>query len=95
MNSEQPTKRLPRPDLRLNPSKWSAAQSGGIASRVAVIATVTAILGGLGLVFVYPYLNIDRYRSIQKVNRAGINPEDTQPAGLPVWRDPFDRKKAG
>ncbi|CAF1001587.1 unnamed protein product [Rotaria sordida] len=95
MNQEQPTKRLPRPDLRVNPSKWSAAQSGGIASRVAIVATVTAIVGGLSLVFLYPYINIERFRRIQKVNRAGINPEDVQPPGLPVWRDPFDRKKAG
>jgi hypothetical protein len=47
---------------------------------------------------------------IQQFSRAGINPEDIQPTGkklclsfktlsfllgLPVWRDPFDRKKAG
>ncbi|UJR13640.1 hypothetical protein I4U23_000652 [Adineta vaga] len=95
MNRESTEKRLPRPDLRLTPSKWSAAQSGGIATRVAIIATITAIAGGMGLVFIYPYLNIDRYRNIQKHNRAEINPEDVQPTGLPVWRDPFDRKKAG
>ena len=70
MNRErQPTKRLPRPDLRLNPSKWSAAQSGGIASRVAIIATVTAIFGGIGLVFVYPYFNIERLRKYYFLNR--------------------------
>ncbi|CAF1602747.1 unnamed protein product [Adineta ricciae] len=95
MNPRQPEKRLPRPDLRLNPSKWSAAQTGGTATRVAIVGTVVAIVGALGLVFIYPYLNIDRYRSIQKYNRAGINPEDVQPTGLPVWRDPFDRKRAG
>ncbi|CAF1616796.1 unnamed protein product [Rotaria sp. Silwood1] len=95
MNQEQISKRLPRPDLRVNPAKWSAAQSGGYASRIAIIATVTAVIGGLSLVFFYPYMNIDRFRNIQKVTRAGINPEDVQPAGLPVWRDPFDRKKAG
>jgi len=62
MNREQPTKRLPRPDLHLSPAKWSAAQSGGIASRVAIVATVTAIVGGMGLVFFYPYFNIERFR---------------------------------
>ena len=62
MNKEQPEKRLPRPDLRLSPNKWSAAQSGGVASRFAIIATITAVIGGIGLVFVYPYFNIDKYR---------------------------------
>ena len=62
MNPQQPEKRLPRPDLRLNPAKWSAAQTGGTATRVAIVSTVVAIAGALGLVFVYPYLNIDRYR---------------------------------
>jgi hypothetical protein len=63
MSREQTEKRLPRPDLRVNPSKWSAAQSGGgYASRFAIIATITAVIGGIGLVFVYPYFNIDRYR---------------------------------
>jgi hypothetical protein len=131
MNREQqPTKRLPRPDLRVNPNKWSSAQGSSIAARIAVIATISAIIGGMGLVFLYPYFNIDRFRKsnsiknisnlfiilgkIQKANRAGINPEDVQPTGnkyflssilmlfrdlypigLPVWRDPFDRKKAG
>jgi hypothetical protein len=62
MNKEQPTKRLPRPDLRLNATKWTGAQSNNIAARIAVIATITAVLGGMGLVFFYPYFNIDRYR---------------------------------
>lgn len=62
MSSQQAEKRLPRPDLRLNPSKWSAAQTGGTATRVAIVGTVVAIAGALGLVFIYPYLNIDRYR---------------------------------
>lgn len=61
MGPEEVTKRLPRPDLRLSPSKWSAAQKGVTASRVAIIATVTAVVGGLSLVFLYPYLNIERY----------------------------------
>ena len=62
MNRERPTKRLTRPDLHVNPSKWSAAQSGGLASRIAIISTVTAVIGGMGLVFFYPYFNIERYR---------------------------------
>jgi hypothetical protein len=63
MNREQkPTKRLPRPDLRVNPNKWSGAQSSNLAARVAVIATITAVIGGMGLVFLYPYFNIERFR---------------------------------
>jgi hypothetical protein len=62
MNHEQPTKRIPRPDLRINPRKWSAAQGSNIASRIAIIATVTAVIGGIGLVFIYPYFNIERFR---------------------------------
>ena len=62
MEKEPASRRLPRPDLHVKPSTWSAAQSGGLASRVAIIATVTAILGGIGLVFVYPYFNIERFR---------------------------------
>jgi hypothetical protein len=62
MNKEQPTKRISRPDLRVNPRIWSGAQSNNIAARIAVIATVTAVIGGMGLVFFYPYFNIDRYR---------------------------------
>ncbi len=136
MDKEQVTKKLPRPDLHVKPSQWSATQRGGLASRFAIIGTITGIIGGLSLVFIYPYFNIDRFREyliwksnkifiklsiiisaylfdvgkIQKVNRAGINPEDVQPIGkniilsihtlffllgLPVWRDPFDRKKTG
>lgn len=62
MSKEQPSKRLERPNLHLSSSKWSTAQSGGIASRVAIVATIAAIFGGIGLVFVYPYFNIDRFR---------------------------------
>ena len=62
MNPEQPTKRLSRPDLRMNPNKWSGAQNNTLAARVAIIAMITAVVGGIGLVFVYPYLNIDRFR---------------------------------
>ncbi len=65
MNHEQPIKRLSRPDLRLNPNKWSGAQNSNFASRIAVIGTITAIIGGIGLVFLYPYLNIDRYRKYE------------------------------
>lgn len=129
-------RKLPRPNLYVNPSKWSAAQTGGIASRVAIVGTVVAVIGGISLVFLYPYLNIDQFRKssefhffffdnelksnrfrwsvlgkIQKYNRAEINQEDVQPTGqrnfspktktkrfffhlgLPVWRDPFGRKK--
>ena len=74
MEKESASRRLPRPDLHVKPSTWSAAQSGGLASRVAIIATVTAIFGGIGLVFVYPYFNIERFRkwSMGKSNRTSI-----------------------
>jgi hypothetical protein len=68
MNREQqPTKRLPRPDLRVNPNKWSSAQGSSIAARIAVIATISAIIGGMGLVFLYPYFNIDRFRKSKSI----------------------------
>jgi hypothetical protein len=62
MNKEQPIKRISRPDLRVNPRKWSGSGSNNIASRLAIIATVTAVIGGMGLVFIYPYFNIERFR---------------------------------
>jgi hypothetical protein len=71
MDKEKPTETLLRPNLRVKPSQWSAAQRGSLASRSAIIATVIAILGGMGLVFVYPYFNIDRFRkrSLRKSNK--------------------------
>ncbi len=62
MNPEQPTKRLSRPDLRMNPNKWGGAQNNTLAARVAIIAMITEVVGGIGLVFVYPYFSIDRFR---------------------------------
>jgi len=62
MNKEQPTKRLSRPDLHIKPSQWSTAQRGSLASRFAIIGTVTALVGGISLVFIYPYFNIERFR---------------------------------
>lgn len=99
MSESQTAKRLSRPDLRVNPNKWSGAQNRNVATRVAILATITAVIGGISFVFFYPYFNIERFRrflmkknfiggfaffrlgQIQKVNRAGINQADVQPAG--------------
>lgn len=62
MTEESPAKKLPRPNLHVSPSKWSAAQSGGRGTRVAIITTVAAVIGGISMVFLYPYLNIQSYR---------------------------------
>lgn len=74
MEKEPASRRLPRPDLNIKPSTWSAAQTGGLASRVAIVATVAAIFGGISLVFVYPYFNIEQFRkwSMGKSNRTLI-----------------------
>ena len=72
MNQEPPAKRLPRPNLRVDPRKWSGAQNSNIATRVAIFATLTAIVGGISLVFVYPYLNIDRFRMYFFYNKKRI-----------------------
>lgn len=61
--SEQPSKRLPRPDLRVNARQWSGAQTRNIATRVAILATISAVIGGISFVFLYPYFNIERYRT--------------------------------
>jgi hypothetical protein len=55
MHSEQRIQRLPRPDLHVKSLQWST-------SRFAIIATISAVIGGISLVFVYPYFNIDRFR---------------------------------
>lgn len=62
MNKDQPIKRIPRPDLRVNPRQWSGAKTNNLAPRIAVIATVTALIGGMGMIFLYPYFNIERFR---------------------------------
>jgi hypothetical protein len=69
MNREQSsTKRLPRPDLRVNPNKWSSSVNSNLTVRIAVIATITAVIGGMGLVFFYPYFNIDRFRKNNSIS---------------------------
>jgi hypothetical protein len=69
MNREQSSmKRLPRPDLRVNPNKWSGAVNSNLTARIAIIATITAVIGGMGLVFFYPYFNIDRFRKNNSIS---------------------------
>ncbi|XP_061815142.1 small integral membrane protein 20 [Nerophis lumbriciformis] len=49
----------------------------------------TAVAAAFYPIFVHPFTHKEDYREVQKVNRAGIKPEDVQPAGLKVWSDPF------
>ncbi|XP_028992505.1 small integral membrane protein 20 [Betta splendens] len=54
---------------------------------------VTAIAAAFYPIFYYPLTHKESYRDIQKINRAGINQADVQPAGVKIWSDPF--KPAG
>lgn len=62
MSESQTAKRIPRPDLRVNPNRWSSASNRNVAARVAILGTITAVIGGISFVFFYPYFNIERYR---------------------------------
>ncbi|CAF0940797.1 unnamed protein product [Didymodactylos carnosus] len=88
-------KKLPRPDLRVpNPLLRTPETLTNLRSRILIIGTVLGLGIGIGVVFVYPYMNIEKFKRIQKTTRAELPPQETlQPAGLPVWRDPFDRKR--
>jgi hypothetical protein len=44
-------------------------------------------------VIIDPKINPDKYREKQKVIRDSIPLKDTQPGGMKVWTDPFDRNK--
>jgi predicted MFS family arabinose efflux permease len=63
--------------------------------RYAVL--VGGLVGAIALamypIAVAPYLYPEKWQNIQKVTRAGRNPEETQPGGMKIWSDPFDRKK--
>lgn len=61
-------------------------------------AFLGAIVGGIGA-FVYPivvlpYQNPDEWQSDNAENRKimNIKPEDSQPANMKIWTDPFDRQ---
>ena len=64
MNPEQEKKQLLRPDLRVNPSKWSATHKSNFATRLAVVGALTGIIGGITLVFLYPYFHIEQFRML-------------------------------
>ncbi|KAI4885017.1 hypothetical protein NFI96_013416 [Prochilodus magdalenae] len=61
---------------------------------------ITLIFGGFMFavaaafypILFYPLAHKDEYKEIQKVNRAGINQADVQPAGVKIWSDPFKPK---
>ena len=55
---------------------------------------MTATIGvALYPVFIHPKLNPEKYREKQKTTRGDIPLEATQPGGMKIWSDPFDRKK--
>ncbi|XP_063696272.1 small integral membrane protein 20 [Culicoides brevitarsis] len=58
---------------------------------------VGSIVGLIGLacypIIIYPMMNPEEYKEIQKKTRAGIKQEDIQPGNMRVWSDPFGRKK--
>uniref|UniRef100_A0A3B5KUD8 Small integral membrane protein 20 n=1 Tax=Xiphophorus couchianus TaxID=32473 RepID=A0A3B5KUD8_9TELE len=47
---------------------------------------ITAVAAALYPIFVYPLTHKEEYE-VQKVNRAGINQADIQPA-VKIWSDP-------
>ncbi|CAG5929174.1 small integral membrane protein 20 [Menidia menidia] len=60
-------------------------------TRIALVfgGFITAVAAAFYPIFVYPLTHRDEYRSVQKMNRAGINQADVQPVGVKVWSDPF------
>ncbi|XP_037935033.1 small integral membrane protein 20 [Teleopsis dalmanni] len=57
---------------------------------------ISGIVGLIGLaiypVVIDPMLHTDKYKEVQKHNRAGVNQEAIQPGNMKVWSDPFGRK---
>ncbi|UXI22149.1 hypothetical protein NH340_JMT08092 [Sarcoptes scabiei] len=57
----------------------------------------TMIVGGFILsiclalvpIYIYPYLNIEKYQKIQMINRKNIDPNKIQPGNMRIWSDPF------
>ncbi|KAG5684391.1 hypothetical protein PVAND_013626 [Polypedilum vanderplanki] len=56
-------------------------------------ALIGGLVGAITLtlypIAIEPMLNTKKYKEIQKKNRAGIIQEEVQPAGLPVWSNPY------
>lgn len=62
-------------------------KSVGVVSGLVVLIAVASYP-----VIVHPRLYPERYRERQLANR--VKPlEETQPGGMKVWKDPFERKK--
>ncbi|XP_074649609.1 small integral membrane protein 20-like [Tubulanus polymorphus] len=61
----------------------------------------TALVGGLiGLIgtamyftAVDPYINPNKWRSVQKITRRDIDQDEIQPGGMRVWSDPFRKRE--
>ncbi|VDI26992.1 Hypothetical predicted protein [Mytilus galloprovincialis] len=52
-------------------------------------AFVGSIGGFMYAVAIYPMMNVDKYKELQKKGRAGLDIESIQPADMKVWSDPF------
>ncbi|XP_028901479.1 small integral membrane protein 20 [Zeugodacus cucurbitae] len=59
-------------------------------------AFISCIVGGISValypIIVEPMMNVEKYKELQKHNRAGIRQEEIQPGNMKVWSDPFGRK---
>lgn len=59
---------------------------------VIIVGMTAAICMALYPIMIYPRLYPEVYREKQKKSR-DRSLEETQPGGMKVWSDPFDRKK--
>ncbi|KAL7640718.1 UNVERIFIED_CONTAM: hypothetical protein RMT77_008993 [Armadillidium vulgare] len=59
-------------------------------------AFIGAIIGFMGAitypVIIYPMMNTEYYKNIQREGRKSIKQEEVQPGNMKVWSDPFGRK---
>ncbi|XP_013195499.1 small integral membrane protein 20 [Amyelois transitella] len=62
------------------------------------IALVSGLIGFIGLtmypIAISPMIDSSEYKKIQKELRKNIDQEKIQPGNMPVWSDPFSRKKS-
>ncbi|XP_071055564.1 small integral membrane protein 20 [Onthophagus taurus] len=67
-----------------------------IIKNLKFVGVMCGLIGGIAIaiypIVIYPMMNIDEYKKIQKETRKGIRQEDIQPGNMKVWTDPFDRK---
>ncbi|XP_053616383.1 small integral membrane protein 20 [Plodia interpunctella] len=62
------------------------------------VVFLTGFVGFIGLtlypIAISPMLDSSEYKKIQKETRKHIDQEKIQPGNMPVWSDPFGRKKS-